>query len=137
LRVFDDFGVFKYSVFKYSLDRKPNVERQRVYRYSRVFSYIRENQTAPKSKGIPCSCKLHELRVSGHALQVTNIDQHWYLTKPTGVINNTRAPVLDPLPTKVGGRKRIAKAKGKGHRVISITRDLSITLATDMFNLTP
>jgi hypothetical protein len=37
---------------------------------------------------------------------------------------------------KVRGRKRIIKAKGKGHRVVSITQDLSITLAIDMFNLT-
>jgi hypothetical protein len=42
------------------------------------------------------------------------------LTKPTGVINNRRAPVLDPLPAKVGGRKRITKAKGKGRGVTSI-----------------
>jgi hypothetical protein len=41
------------------------------------------------------------------------------------------------LPTKVRGRKRITKAKGKGRGVISITRDLSITLAIDMFDLTP
>jgi hypothetical protein len=40
--------------------------------------------------------------------------------KPIGVINNRRAPVLDPLPIKVRGRKRITKAKGKEHRVISI-----------------
>jgi hypothetical protein len=58
------------------------------------------------------------------------------LTKPIGVINNRRALVLDLLPTKVRGRKRITKAKGKGRGVISITRDLSITLAIDMFNLT-
>jgi hypothetical protein len=43
---------------------------------------------------------------------------------------------LDPLPIKVKGRKRITKAKGKRHRVISITQDLSITLAIDIFNLT-
>ena len=66
-----------------------------------------------------------------------DIDQHWYLTKPTGVIDDRRAPVLDPLPAKVGGRKRITKAKGKGRGVISTTRDLSTTLAIDMFNLTP
>jgi hypothetical protein len=59
------------------------------------------------------------------------------LTKPTGVINNRRALVLDPLPAKVRGRKRITKAKGKGRGVISTTRDLSITLAINMFNLTP
>jgi hypothetical protein len=59
------------------------------------------------------------------------------LTKPTGVINNRRAPVLDPLPAKVGGRKRITKAKGKGRGVTSTTRDLSTTLAIDMFDLTP
>jgi hypothetical protein len=56
--------------------------------------------------------------------------------KPTGVINNSRALVLDPLPIKVRGRKRITKAKGKGRGIISITRDLSITLAIDMFDLT-
>jgi hypothetical protein len=53
-----------------------------------------------------------------------------------GVVNNRKALVLDLLPIKVGGRKRITKAKGKGYRVISITQDLSITLAIDMFNLT-
>jgi hypothetical protein len=58
------------------------------------------------------------------------------LTKPIGVINNRRALVLDLLPMKVRGRKRITKAKGKGRRVISITRDLFITLAIDIFNLT-
>jgi hypothetical protein len=41
------------------------------------------------------------------------------------------------LPAKVRGRKRITKAKGKGRRVISTTRDLFITLAIDMFNLIP
>jgi hypothetical protein len=90
-----------------------------------------------KSKGILCSCKLYEIRVSGRALEASNIDPHWYLTKPTGVINSSRAPVLDPLPAKVGGRKRITKAKGKGRGVTSTTRDLSTTLAIDMFNLTP
>ena len=90
-----------------------------------------------KSKGIPCSCKLHEIRVSGRALEVTDIDQHWYLTKPTGVVDKSRALVLDLLPTKVGGRKRITKAKGKGRGITSTTRDLSTTLATDMFDLTP
>jgi hypothetical protein len=53
-----------------------------------------------------------------------------------GVINKSRALVLDPLPAKVRGRKRITKAKGKGRGIISITRDLSITLAIDIFNLT-
>jgi hypothetical protein len=56
--------------------------------------------------------------------------------KSIGVIDSSRAPVLDPLPAKVGGRKRITKAKGKGHGVTSITRDLSTTLAIDMFDLT-
>jgi hypothetical protein len=37
-----------------------------------------------------------------------------------GVIDNRRALVLDPLPIKVGERKRITKAKGKGRGVISI-----------------
>ena len=53
-----------------------------------------------------------------------------------GVINNRRALVLDLLPAKVGGRKRITKAKGKGRGVISIIWDLFITLAIDMFDLT-
>jgi hypothetical protein len=53
-----------------------------------------------------------------------------------GVINNSRALVLDPLPIKVRGRKRITKAKGKGHRIISIIRDLSTTLAINIFDLT-
>ena len=56
--------------------------------------------------------------------------------KPTGVIDDRRALVLDPLPAKVRGRKRITKAKGKGRGVTSTTRDLSTTLATDMFDLT-
>jgi hypothetical protein len=89
-----------------------------------------------KSKGIPCSCKLHKLRVNGHTLEVTDIDIHWHLTKPTGVIDDGRAPVLDSLPAKVRGRKRITKPKGKGRGVTSTTRDLSTTLATDMFDLT-
>jgi hypothetical protein len=42
------------------------------------------------------------------------------LTKSIGVVNDRRALVLDPLPVKVGGRKRITKAKGKGRGVISI-----------------
>jgi hypothetical protein len=54
-----------------------------------------------------------------------------------GVIDKSRALVLDPLPTKVKGRKRITKAKGKGRGITSITQDLSITLAIDIFNLTP
>ena len=58
------------------------------------------------------------------------------MIKPISVINNKRALVLDPLPTKVRGRKRITKAKGKGHGVTSIIRDLSITLAINMFDLT-
>jgi hypothetical protein len=58
------------------------------------------------------------------------------LTKPTGIINNKRALVLDLLPIKIKERKRIIKAKGKRHRVISITRNLSIILAINMFNLT-
>jgi hypothetical protein len=29
-----------------------------------------------KSKGILCSYKLHEIRVSGHALKASNIDPH-------------------------------------------------------------
>jgi hypothetical protein len=53
-----------------------------------------------------------------------------------GVINKSRALVLDPLPAKVRGRKRITKAKGKGRRITSITRDLFITLAINIFNLT-
>ena len=59
------------------------------------------------------------------------------MTKPIGVVDKSRALVLDPLPAKVRGRKRITKAKDKGHRVTSTTRDLSITLAIDMFDLTP
>jgi hypothetical protein len=43
---------------------------------------------------------------------------------------------LDPLPIKVKERKRITKAKGKEHKVISITQDLSIMLAINIFNLT-
>jgi hypothetical protein len=58
------------------------------------------------------------------------------LTKPIGVVDKSRALVLDLLPAKVGGRKRITKAKGKGRGITSITRDLSITLAIDMFDLT-
>jgi hypothetical protein len=58
------------------------------------------------------------------------------LTKPISVVNKSRALVLDLMPVKVRGRKRITKAKGKGHRITSIIWDLSITLAIDMFNLT-
>jgi hypothetical protein len=43
---------------------------------------------------------------------------------------------LDLLLIKVRERKRITKAKGKGHGVISIIQDLFITLAIDIFNLT-
>ena len=56
--------------------------------------------------------------------------------KPTGIINKSRALVLNPLLVKVKRRKRIIKVKGKSHRIISITRDLSITLAVNIFNLT-
>jgi len=59
------------------------------------------------------------------------------LTNLTGVVNKSRALVLDLLPVKVRGRKRITKAKGKGRGITSIIRDLSITLAIDMFDLTP
>jgi hypothetical protein len=41
------------------------------------------------------------------------------------------------LPAKVRGRKRITKAKGKEHRVISTTQNLFITLAINIFNLIP
>jgi hypothetical protein len=59
------------------------------------------------------------------------------LTKSISVINNSKALVLDLLPTKVRGRKRITKAKGKGYKITSIIRDLSTTLAIDIFDLTP
>jgi hypothetical protein len=53
-----------------------------------------------------------------------------------GIINDSRALVLDPLPIKVKGRRRITRAKGKGRGIISIIRDLFIILAIDIFNLT-
>ena len=58
------------------------------------------------------------------------------MTKPISVIDDKRALVLDLLPVKVRGRKRITKVKGKRRGVISIIQDLSITLAIDIFDLT-
>jgi hypothetical protein len=58
------------------------------------------------------------------------------LTKLTSVIDDKRALVLDLLPVKVRGRKRITKVKGKRRGVISIIQDLFITLAIDIFDLT-